>query len=85
MATTYHEHANSMTAAPTMPVLASEIEQVLPNEAHQMLRSLEKAFGQSFTVIECTTGHVLRDSPSFPAIDLETRLTACADRPSRSP
>jgi putative nucleotidyltransferase with HDIG domain len=77
VATTYHDHANSMTAAPTMPMLAGEIEQILPNEAHQMLRSLEKAFGQSFTVIECITGNVLRLSPGFPPIDLETRLTAC--------
>jgi putative nucleotidyltransferase with HDIG domain len=67
-----------MTAATTIPTLESDVEQILPSGAYQMLRSLEKALDQSFAVIECTTGEVRRNSTNCPTIDLESRLTACA-------
>src|SRR3954467_11999131 len=78
LATSYHDQANSMTAATTLPTVANDIEQILPAAAHQMLRSLEKALDQSFAVIECTTGEVRRNSTNCPPFDLEARLTACA-------
>ena len=67
---------------PTAPVneLAApinDVEQALPNEAHQMLRALERAFGQSFSVIDCSTGNVVRQSMGGVKIDLYKRLSIC--------
>jgi HD-GYP domain-containing protein (c-di-GMP phosphodiesterase class II) len=72
------------TAMPTAPtndllVPASDIEQVLPNEAHQMLRALERAFGQSFSVMDCSTGNVVRPTMGGPKVDLYKRLAVCQE------
>jgi HD-GYP domain-containing protein (c-di-GMP phosphodiesterase class II) len=56
---------------------AGEMELILPNEAHQMLRSLERAFGQSFAVIECATGRVVRPATGCPTTNLDQQLAAC--------
>src|SRR4051794_1354162 len=74
-----------MPTAPINEVLApgNDIEQVLPNEAQQMLRALERAFAQSFTVIDCSTGNIARQAMGGPKIDLYKRLSVCqqvADR-----
>jgi putative nucleotidyltransferase with HDIG domain len=58
------------------PALGSD--QALPLEAGQMLRALERAFGQPFAVIECGTGQVLRAAEAGLAIDFYTRLASCA-------
>ena len=78
MATTYHEPL----IAPTTPndnVLAasSDVDATLPNEAHQMLRSLERIFGQSFSVLDCATGEVIRSATNSLPIDLYQRLPSC--------
>ncbi len=56
---------------------ASDIEQTLPSDAQQMLRSLERAFGQSFSILACTTGRQLRTAPSGLPLDLYKRLPSC--------
>src|SRR5215213_6471688 len=68
-----------MPTAPTTGslALASDIEQVLPNEAHQMLRALERAFGQSFTVIDCSAGSILRQPMGGLQVDLYKRMALC--------
>jgi HD-GYP domain-containing protein (c-di-GMP phosphodiesterase class II) len=49
----------------------------LPIEASQLLRSLERAFGQSFAVLECGNGIVLREATNGLPVDLYTRIPAC--------
>ena len=56
---------------------AQEIDLALPVEAIQMLRSVERAFGQSFAVVDCGTGQVLRAATNALPVDVYTRLPAC--------
>ncbi len=48
-----------------------------------MLRSLERAFGKSFTVVECTRGQMLKTAADGLPIDLYKRLAACEQVASR--
>ena len=80
MATTYHEQFLS----PALPgdeglAVASEPGQILRSEAHQMVRALERAFGQSFAVLDCTTGARIRPAADGLPIDLYKRLAACEE------
>ncbi len=80
MATTYHEQflASIAPCDEGFPAL-TDTDPVLPHEAQQMLRALERAFGQSFAVVDCQTGEQLRSSTGGLAIDLDERLVACEE------
>jgi HD-GYP domain-containing protein (c-di-GMP phosphodiesterase class II) len=55
-----------------------EAEQSLPSEAHQLVRALERAFGQRLTVVDCKTGRKLRTADdSLLDFDLYPRLATC--------
>jgi len=75
VATTKVSTTTTDVVATTSP--GGDIEQNLPSEAHQMLRSLERAFGQSFSVIECATGQVIRSATGCPVIQLDRHLATC--------
>src|SRR4029079_11793762 len=49
----------------------------LPIEASQLLRSIERAFGQSFALLECGNGKVLRPAANGLPADLYTRISTC--------
>jgi len=55
----------------------ADAEQALPHEAHQMVRALERAFGQRVTVIDCKSGRRLRSADNGLEIDLYPRLSTC--------
>ena len=42
------------------PLRPMDADLALPLEASQLLRSIERAFGQSFALLECSNGKVLR-------------------------
>src|SRR6185295_16385665 len=66
-----------VSAIPLDEVAPTSIDSALPTEANQMLRSMERALGQSFTVIECGTGLTLRAAADGLRVDLYTRLASC--------
>jgi putative nucleotidyltransferase with HDIG domain len=68
----YNERVG-LTTAPVDDTLDS----VLPVEANQLLRGLERAFAHSFAVIDCGSGRVLRDATDTLPIDFYSRLTSC--------
>jgi len=76
--TTYHEQSAllNLTNDERFGVAPGGEEQ-LPHEAHQMLRALERVFGQSLTVIDCISGTTLRAAVGGLAIDYYSRLAAC--------
>jgi HD-GYP domain-containing protein (c-di-GMP phosphodiesterase class II) len=49
------------------------------SEANQMVRALERAFGQSFSVVDCTAGHIIRPAQTGLAVDLHTRMSSCEE------
>ena len=55
----------------------SEVDQTLPIEAHQMLRSLETASRMSFAVLDTATGQIVRTAPANLQTDLYRWLPAC--------
>src|SRR6476620_4908990 len=57
------------------PLLDADL--VLPAEATQLLRSIERAFGQSFALLECSNGKVLRAAENGLPVDLYTRIPTC--------
>jgi putative nucleotidyltransferase with HDIG domain len=75
VATTIQSTHGAGEVSTTSP--AGDTELNLSIEAHQMLRSLERAFGQSFTVIECATGRVVRPATGCPTINLDQHLATC--------
>ena len=77
MATTYHEQITANALSNGNLALAGDVEATLPNEAHQMLRSLERSFGQPFSVVDCATGQMLRTATPGLPIDLHARLATC--------
>ena len=54
-----------------------DVEQILPAEAYQTLRALERAFGQSFAVLDCATGQTVREGVGGLKVELYKRLTLC--------
>jgi len=78
VAITYHDstlQANSAIA--DHRAMLADPDSVLPHDAHQMVRALERAFGPVFNVIDFGTGQVLRTSENSIALDLYTRLATC--------
>jgi putative nucleotidyltransferase with HDIG domain len=67
----------SATDAASTASPARELEQILPTDALQMVRSLERAFGQSFTVIECASGDVVHSSTGCLVVQLDRYLVLC--------
>ncbi|HEX5470800.1 MAG TPA: HD-GYP domain-containing protein [Lacipirellulaceae bacterium] len=78
MASIYVEQAD-MSAEPIDEMVTAPIDAdfILPSEANQVLRALERAFGQSFSVIDCGSGQTLRAAKGMLAVDLYPRLSAC--------
>src|SRR4029078_279186 len=56
---------------------ATDADLALPIEAVQLLRSIERAFGQSFALLECSNGKILRKALDGLQVDLYTRLPTC--------
>jgi len=56
---------------------ATDADLALPIEAVQLLRSIERAFGQSFALLECSNGKVLRKALDGLQVDLYTRIPTC--------
>ncbi len=54
-----------------------DAELALPLEASQLLRSIERAFGKSFALLECSNGKVLRPAANGLPVDLYTRISTC--------
>ncbi len=80
MAMTYHEQvlAPGVTGGDGV-ALAADGEQLLRPEAIQLVRALERAFSQSFVVIDCTTGHRVRSAANGLPIDWYKRLASCEE------
>ena len=55
----------------------TDADLALSLEATQLLRSIERAFSQSFTVLDCATGQVLRPATNALPLDHYHRLTSC--------
>jgi len=78
VATTYHDQNLMPTMVSADPaVLGADGESVLPHDAHQMVRALERAFGSVFNVLDCGSGQVLRTAPNGLPVDLYKRLGVC--------
>jgi hypothetical protein len=56
--------------------LGNDADLFLPVDAQQMLRSLEKACGESFSIVDCANGQILRVAHGSLPIDLYSRLTS---------
>jgi HD-GYP domain-containing protein (c-di-GMP phosphodiesterase class II) len=68
--------------APVAPVneaiaLPPEADLALPLEANQLLRSIERAFGRSFALLECGNGKVLRQAANGLSVDLYKQISTC--------
>jgi HD-GYP domain-containing protein (c-di-GMP phosphodiesterase class II) len=57
--------------------MPGDVEPVLPQEAQQMVRALERAFGQILAIIDCASGNPLRTGPHALSLDLYKRLSSC--------
>jgi putative nucleotidyltransferase with HDIG domain len=78
VATTFHDPLTVSTSGSEEPLAAGQdLEAVLPHEAHQMVRALDRAFGQTFSVIDCATGHKLRAGVNGLTVDMYKRLALC--------
>ena len=58
---------------------SGDAEQSLAHDAQQVLRALDRAFGQPFTVIDCATGTTIRSATNALPVDLYHRLAACEE------
>ncbi len=54
----------------------ADADQILRTDGQQVVRALERAFGQSFSVIDCTTGHVVRPATDDLPVDPYKRMAA---------
>ncbi|MFO0792107.1 MAG: HD-GYP domain-containing protein [Pirellulales bacterium] len=71
------QKTNETDAQPGKFAAPATADPSLPTDCEQMLRSLERAFGQSFSVVDTTAGTVLRSAPGGLPIDLYKRLPNC--------
>jgi HD-GYP domain-containing protein (c-di-GMP phosphodiesterase class II) len=78
VAVAYEEQTDAITA-PIGEVAGPPMDAdlALPLEATQLLRSIERAFGQSFALLECGNGKVLRPATNGLPVDLYTRIPTC--------
>src|SRR3954447_25592668 len=74
----YDNHfGTSLAANDELPTTLADGTIVLPTEANQVLRSIERAFSTSFSVIDCSTGQVVRPATDGLSLDLYPRLPSC--------
>ena len=80
MATIFHDSMVAPTAPPDEALIpVSAAEQALRHEPQQLVRALERAFAQSFAVIDCATGHRVRSAADGLPIDVYRRLASCEE------
>jgi putative nucleotidyltransferase with HDIG domain len=79
VATTYHEQFLAPALTGGDGPAADAGEQSLRPEAIQLVRALERAFSQSFAVIDCATGIRVRNAANGLPVDLYKRLATCAE------
>ncbi len=78
METTYPDLSDTLTAPGNELVMAhSAGDQFLAQDALQLVRALDRAFGQKVWIIDCTTGQTLRSADDDLDIDLYPRLASC--------
>jgi len=53
-----------------------EVEVTLRYDLEQFVRGLERVFGQSFAVVDCITGRLVRPATGTPSVDYYSRLGA---------
>jgi putative nucleotidyltransferase with HDIG domain len=75
----YHEQVLAPGMAGGDAVALAEGEQLLRPEAIQLVRALERAFNQSFAVIDCATGRRVRSAANGLPVDLYKRLASCEE------
>jgi putative nucleotidyltransferase with HDIG domain len=76
VATTFHDQFLSSTSTVDDDLLSSaDGGQGLSTEAQQLLRALERAFRQSFVVIECSSGRRVRSAANCLPVDWYKRLS----------
>lgn len=75
-----YEHQTDASVAQVDEGIAPPVnlDLALPGEASQLLRSIERAFAQSFALVECGNGRILRTATNGLPIDLYTRVPTCA-------
>src|SRR5215510_4344905 len=52
----------------------ADAEQILRNDADQVVKALERAFSQSFSVVDASTGHVVRTAEDDLPVDRYKRI-----------
>jgi putative nucleotidyltransferase with HDIG domain len=79
VATTYHDQLvlPAENGEGVATVVDGELK--LRPEAIQLIRALERAFGQSFSVIDCSSGRRLRSAANGLPVDLYKRLASCEE------
>src|SRR5690348_14758158 len=81
----YDNHfATSLTSVDEAAATLTDEATVLPTEANQVLRSIERAYSTSFSVIECGTGKMLRPAEDGLPVDLYSRLPSFEQVAQRS-
>jgi putative nucleotidyltransferase with HDIG domain len=71
-----------MPTSSTDDVLAASTgaqDQSVRPETNQLVRALERAFGQSFAILDCASGQTLRTAADGLPVDLYERLATCAE------
>src|SRR5262245_64927433 len=78
VAVAYEEKTNAF-AAPIEESMGppTDSDLALPLDASQLLRSIERAFGQSFALLECGNGKVLRPAANGLPVDLCRQIPTC--------
>jgi putative nucleotidyltransferase with HDIG domain len=81
VATTYHDplETANLPKDELLAANASVPDQSIRPETNQLVRALERAFGQSFAVVDCTSGQTLRTAADGLPVDLYERLAMCAE------
>src|SRR5689334_473802 len=84
VASIYDNHFSTSLAPVDEAPAPADAAFVLPPEANQVLRSIERAYSTSFAVIDCGTGQVLRPAVGGLPVDLYSRLPSCEQVTHRS-
>lgn len=77
MASVYEKTSDTTKSAGADTTAPLDADLALPPEAAQLLRSIERAFGQTFALLECSNGKVLRPATNGLPVDLYTRIPTC--------
>jgi putative nucleotidyltransferase with HDIG domain len=80
VASTYHDQfVTQLSPIDDRPMTATDQALVIRSETNQMVRALERAFGQSFAVVEPTTGRTVRPAVDGLPVDLYKRMATCEE------